>query len=584
MITICSSDRTIALGIKVLFALTLLGSASTFAQLAADPDTDEAPVESAEAATAIALINGETLYVEDVEAVLGQIHQGSSVQSRSTFDLDEMLFRLVNDTLLAQEALSLGMGEDPALRRRLDAKRQGMARQRIEREEVFERLRFTEEELEAVFRDIFRTATLRILTRRDESEAKEIREEIENGADFEALVFEKSQDPYRMRQGLLTSLPAIDMPGNLSEVVFTMKPGDLGGPAPTGYGWTIFKVEALSPADPEQYEMRKGQVKNYLRFNKEEALRSELLAELRIKYPVEINQAIYDAITVKTMPDGRLLPDFENPDAIVATAGSRPITAAKYGKALASRWADIANPDIVLAIKPIMLDRLLVDEMLVSEAKNRGYEESPEVDRAVHSLETQLLVKQYLREIVQPRVQVDQEDLLSYYEANRDRYRRPPKLHVSQLTVASEAEAERLAKMIREGADFAWLARQHSIDRHRDSGGAIGWVLANEGVPGFTGELLNAKAGDLFGPVDFNGDWRLFQVNLLETQERYQFEEVSGNIRQQVEELEFLEVVDSLISQLRERSEIWINDEALAAMQIRAAPDEDSSPSAPGHG
>lgn len=584
MLTILSLDRRssrVTLSFLIATTLLLVGS---LISAAAEPDTNQMPPALEEESGVVARVNGEALYLEDVEGVLGKIHEGQTGQVRSDFDIDEMMFRLVNDTLLSQEARALGMAEDPNLVNRLEARRAKMARQRIEREEVFEKLKFDEEELKRTYLDGYRAATIRILTRKDKSEAEDILQQLEQGADFEALISEQSQDPYSMRQGLIQNLPAIDMPGNLSEVVFTMAPGDLGGPAATGYGWTIFRVEDFSPADPDQFEKRKRDVRNYLRFGKEEALRSQLLAELRHKYPVELVDSVYEAIVPKIMPDGRILPEIEDPEAVVATAGERGITAATYGKSLAARWSNIANIDIAQAIKPIMLDRLLVDEMLALEAKSRGYEISPEVERAVHSLETQLLVQQYLEEIVQPRVKITQEDLVSYYETNRDRYRRPPKLHVSQLTVESEELARRLAKMIEEGTDFAWLARQHSIDGHRDSGGAVGWVPANQGITGFTAELLDAKAGDVFGPVDFRGEWRIVRVDLLEPQKHYEFEEVSGNVRQQVETLEFLEIVDALIKELRRRSQIWINDEALAAMQIQATPDTDNTPTAPGHG
>lgn len=93
----------------------------------------------------VAVVNGEALYIEDVASVLGEIHDGATPQDRSKFDIDQMLFRLVNDTLLAQEAKTLGMDRDDLIRAKVAGLRGRLASGRLEKEEIYSRLEVDQE-------------------------------------------------------------------------------------------------------------------------------------------------------------------------------------------------------------------------------------------------------------------------------------------------------------------------------------------------------------------------------------------------------------------------------------------------------
>ena len=107
------------------FLLLLLSDILLLAQTGSSinpPATDEAPAQDPNSGV-IVRVNGEELHVEDIASVLEAIHQGAMPQDRSKFDVDQMLFRLVNDTLLTQEARALGMDQELSLQRRRQGQR-----------------------------------------------------------------------------------------------------------------------------------------------------------------------------------------------------------------------------------------------------------------------------------------------------------------------------------------------------------------------------------------------------------------------------------------------------------------------------
>ena len=573
--------------IWLMAGLPLLPAAAAVA-VAAEAATEpaaavEAPATADDDAEVLIRVNGEPLYAEDVASVLEEMHGDLSTSDRSGFNLDRMIFRLVNDTLLAQEARALGMAEEDSIQRKLQALRERMARGRVEKEEIQDRVAIGDDQVRAAYDQLFRSATIRVLTRKDREEAQALRQQIDAGGDLEALIEDQSQDQYALRGGLIKDLVAIDQPPEIASRVFSMRPGEVGGPVATSFGWTLFRVEALSPADPGQLERRRGAVKKVLRFDQVKALRSALLDRLRQTHPVRLHEGVYDSITTKKMSDGRLLPEIEEPTAVVVEAGGRQISAAAFGQALAKRWSGIGNPEVARSIKPILLDSLTVDELMTAEGVRRGYDRTPEVERAAKALETRLLVRRYLTEVIAPRVEVTREEMEEYYQANQQQFRRPPLVYISQLTVPTREEAERLAQLVRDGTDFSWLARKHSTDRFRDAGGNRGWVPANKEIAGFREELADPKPGDLLGPKGGGQDWLLIQIGAVEDQGIYAFDEVSGNVRGRLESRELFELIDTYVQTLRQRSEIWVDEERISSLDF-AATQQPRGQAAPGHG
>jgi peptidyl-prolyl cis-trans isomerase C len=533
----------------------------------------------------IARVNGEALHAEDVESVLGEVHRTSAPGERPSFDLDRLLFRLINDTLLAQEARALGMHESPEHLRRLNARRDELVRARLYREEVLDRLELDEEAVRAVHDDIFRTATLRLLTRRDRVELERLLPRARAAATAEAfgeLAKAESQDTYQARGGLIEGAPLGDLFFAVRDFAAAARPGELSEPLETPWGTTLARLEKLDAADPETYPQRRRLAFFELRRRQETELRGALAQRIRQLVEVTLDAEAIAAVECQRMHDGRLLPKFDDAERVVARIGDRTVTTATLAAQLATSWSGLANVEMAMTFLPPVLDDLVFDQLLVAEALRRGYGSAPEVERELHALATRQLATRFLKEVLATEVEIDSDELRAYYDAHREEFRRPPNLHLLQLTVGSESEALRLVEQARGGADFSWLARRHSTDRFRDSGGDRGWIPANRGLLLFVDELAGAAAGDVFGPKGFENEWVIVKVDVVSDQGAYAFEEVSGNVRGRIVDERLGQRVERALTRLRERSEIWIDEAAVAEMRIAPAPHE-GRPAVPGH-
>ena len=62
--------------------------------------------------------------------------------------------------------------------------------------------------------------------------------------------------------------------------------------------------------------------------------------------------------------------------------------------------------------------------------------------------------------------------------------------------------AERIVRDVRNGANFASLARQYSRTPTAQKGGAVGWTPANRLPPLFAGQILSLSPGDVTSPIE----------------------------------------------------------------------------------
>ena len=137
-----------------------------------------------------------------------------------------------------------------------------------------------------------------------------------------------------------------------------------------------------------------------------------------------------------------------------------------------------------------------------------------------------------------------------------------------------------MAEMLHQGGDFGWLARQHSEDRFAERGGGRGWV--DPGRSGFEEMFQNASVGEVIGPIGAEGNFVLFEVRERRQTEGPSFEEVEESIRSELLSRTIAAAIEDLMTKLRARSEIRIDETALASLKIESEVGE--TPDAGGSG
>jgi parvulin-like peptidyl-prolyl isomerase len=565
--------RSTDLAAALLLGVCLSAAAATAAEADLPPTT-------------VAVVNGEAITLEDVEKRLEELHGEAGQGERSTARPERLLNRLVNDVLIGQEARVLGLHEESPVPETIERNRQKLALSLLERKEISGPSEPTPEEVAELFRERYRKATFRILTAADIEGAGAIVAALRDGVDVESVVAEMSIDPYAENGGLVEDVARKDLQLSVADVVFALSPKEVAGPVETDLGWSIVIAEEFGEPDPELLDEVRGRLERIVRQRKEAAGRSALVERLRQRHEVIVDRELVDSIQPVRRPDGRLTAESPGPDAVIATIGDEvTLSADDYAVALERRWRTIPEQEAARAAAPIILENLINQRLQLAEAYARGYHELPAVRRALHGLETELLIPKYLSSVLAAGLEVTEEEKRAEYERSREQLRRPPRMRFGQITVPSREQAEAIASALRGGSDLGWLARQHSTDGLREKGGLQEWrVIRADGGP-ISKKLLEAAPGTVLEPIQEEDSWVVYQVVAREEQGVFSYEEVSGNMREAVFRRKFTEVLDRFLKTARSRSEIEIRQDMLAGLRLSGTQEAADEPAhGGGHG
>lgn len=257
-------------------------------------------------------------------------------------------------------------------------------------------------------------------------------------------------------------------------------------------------------------------------------------------------------------------------DRVAATVNGRTITTETLTILVNSQLADPegqaagtrAGPDDYGRADQIQretLSQLIQDQIVSQAAEELGIEVSPEeveerFEEAAASFggveglreeiarrgRTEEDVREQLAAVVRrdelqahfrEQTEVDRAELRQAYEERVDsQYRVTETAHI---LVETEEEARDLLAQLEEGADFAELAEQHSIDEASGiDGGDLGENPQGAFVDAFDEAVWSAEPGETVGPVETRFGFHIIRVGDRRT---IPFSEVEGELRRELE-------------------------------------------------
>jgi peptidyl-prolyl cis-trans isomerase C len=240
---------------------------------------------------AVASVDGHPIWASDVkrEAVAqGLIAQGEPLDASSdTFR--QVLDEVIDQKLLASEAVKRKLDKDPAAQKRLAAARErvlsdllveGVVEKAVSEDAIRQlyqeqvKLAKTSEELRA-----------RQIVVAGQPEAAGIRKALAGGASFEALAMQRSADQATRFSGGDMGYFTIDvMPEAYQTALKTAKAGDIVGPFQTDTGWALVKVEDRRAEAPITLEAARPQIVRFLTYDQVR----DLIEKLRGKSKVQV--------------------------------------------------------------------------------------------------------------------------------------------------------------------------------------------------------------------------------------------------------------------------------------------------------
>ncbi|MBP1968976.1 foldase protein PrsA [Virgibacillus natechei] len=144
-------------------------------------------------------------------------------------------------------------------------------------------------------------------------------------------------------------------------------------------------------------------------------------------------------------------------------------------------------------------------------------------------------------------IEISDEEIQEEYE------RRNTEVNAQHILVEDEETADEVRSELDEGADFAELASEHSIDGSAEQGGDLGFFARGEMVPEFEEAAFDMDEGEISDPVNTQHGFHIIQVNEKREAEE-SLEEMEDEIRndlaaQQIDQAEAQQKINNLMEE-----------------------------------
>lgn len=168
----------------------------------------------------------------------------------------------------------------------------------------------------------------------------------------------------------------------------------------------------------------------------------------------------------------------------------------------------------------ITIDQSEIDAEIAMFREAYPSDEAFEEDLARYNLtlgrlQEDIRINLILNKLATMGITISDEEIAEYFEANKEALGEPEQILVRHILVDSEEEAFEIIAELDEGADFAELAQERSLDTGSAiQGGQIGYIQRDSPiVPEFLEAAFNLDVDELSDPVESAFGWHIIRLD-----------------------------------------------------------------------
>lgn len=222
-----------------------------------------------------------------------------------------------------------------------------------------------------------------------------------------------------------------------------------------------------------------------------------------------------------------------------------------------------SNSNTSLHQKKEFLRHWKESEMLAQKAINEGLKERHDVKLQIEKMIQQYLADLMIQEEMKKNVFLKDSEILEYYEAHKDEFKREyDEYHLQIIVLKTKNGADRIYNEItKKNADFGEMAKLHSIAASSENNGDIGVVSINDMDSKMASSLSKAHENNIIKPIELNDKYIIAKVLKIESAGTVKsFEDVKGFIKEIILDNKRSILYKKLINELEKKYYIYENE------------------------
>lgn len=220
-----------------------------------------------------------------------------------------------------------------------------------------------------------------------------------------------------------------------------------------------------------------------------------------------------------------------DPSTVVATVGDTEIT---VGHMIVA-WASL--PEQYQGLPDDVLFQGILDQLVQQTALQQQFSGDlpSRISLQLENEQRSLVAGEAINGIMESPLA--EADVLAAYAEEYSNSEQSTEFNASHILVETEEEALAIVEELKEGADFATVAREKSTGPSGPNGGQLGWFGEGAMVPEFEAAVVAMEPGAVSAPVKTQFGWHVITLNETRVQEAPKLEDVRAELEMQIRQI-----------------------------------------------
>lgn len=376
---------------------------------------------------------------------------------------------------------------------------------------------------------------------------------------------------------------------SFEKAIWALKEGEISQPIETVYGFWVIRVDAIEPVRIGPLETMKQQVLDGVRARKTNLAGRAFAEESRRRHEFKLDEGTL-WIVYQALPEGEVLldPATQKP---VPREQLRPLNLAtadldrffyqvkldgKLQTFTAGDYKQVFDNSNVFE-RPKRTEMLgglrqsivtMIDrQLLLQEAKERGYMEDPRVLAEVKDRREQIMVTKLHERLVQIDEQITPAQYEEFWQQHGEEYKVQETRYGKAVVCASEESARQAHADALQGKPWPEILARYGSDAANKQNQGSMVVASNTTSPLRDPVFALAKAGDLTAPMRIDRNWIVARLDSIAPPRAVTLAEAANEVGQRILAQRREAKLQSLLAEWKQQYPVRIREKALARVR-----------------
>lgn len=511
--------------------------------------------------TAVASVNGEMIFLDDLLQELSAIHEGAGEgKPVARPDLSSLLSRMIDTRLIVQEARTMGLDGLPEVQRAFEAYERNTLRAMLFGRHVLSIRISDNKEVDRRYREAVKEVRVASVLFEKEGDAKKLEAGIRASGDFRELAKRMIDDGVAKGNAEGEYLKFSNLLPQVATALSTMKTGQVTPILKIKETYSMVKL--LGVRYPEDPEARRKAEEEVLEAKRTAALKA-YVEGLKKKY-VRIDEKLMKELDFDSPKPGfeTLMKDTRT---VAEVKGEKPVTVKELAEALQKRFfhgvEGAAQRERINRKKGEVLEGILFQRVTDKEARRLKIDRTPEYKKKIEENRRRVLFGVFVQKVIRPDIRLTDLELKTYWNEHIAEYTTPEMMRIESIAFSERKYAEKAAENLRRGSDFQWTRAnaEGRVDKSKEKDLLFfgkGPVMTDAFPEGLRKAVAGAVGGEyrLYSPS--GGPFYVLYVQEVVPPAPQPFESVREQIARQVFARKLHDALEEYVKKLRAASDV----------------------------